>query len=115
MYMYEKTQTLQRMTFVFWQHETILFFKSENIKDSSRNIKHALHATSLCIDASSITPHTVMLRHIDKLVSHRLSQNSSNKNIFGKATPDYTIALRNSRFNQSFLSGLKRAPTGAKN
>ena len=35
------------------------------------------------------------------MISNRISENSSNKNHFDKAAPDYNIALKNSGFNES--------------
>ena len=41
------------------------------------------------------------INKIPSLVSNRISENSCDKNHFDKATPDYTIALKNSGFSES--------------
>ena len=48
--------------------------------------KHSKHSPSI-------------INQIPSVISNRISENSSDKNHFDKAAPDYNIALKNSGFN----------------
>ena len=61
-----------------------------------RKLKNEL----LCINKHSNHPPSI-IHQIPSMISHRISQNSCDKNHFNKAAPHYNIALKNSGFHQN--------------